>query len=76
MKTHATVTSTDLACSLKRYFYSFLINQRRLSKHTVRLIATPLSCFCRILPSSKRSAYRHFALMISMQISSYCFCNT
>lgn len=35
MKTHVTAASTDLACSLKRYFYSFLINQRRLSKHTV-----------------------------------------
>jgi integrase/recombinase XerD len=35
MKAQTNVTSTDLASSLKRYFYSFLINQRRLSKHTI-----------------------------------------
>ncbi len=34
MKT-GTLPTTDLARLLKQYFYSFLINQRRLSKHTV-----------------------------------------
>ena len=35
MKTPTAAINTDLANALKRYFYSFLINQRRLSKHTV-----------------------------------------
>jgi integrase/recombinase XerD len=35
MKTPPAATNTDLANALKRYFYSFFINQRRLSKHTV-----------------------------------------
>lgn len=35
MKIEALPNTTDLARLLKRYFYSFLINQRRLSKHTI-----------------------------------------
>jgi integrase/recombinase XerD len=35
MTTESLPVTTDLARLLKRYFYSFLINQRRVSKHTV-----------------------------------------
>jgi len=61
MKTHSAATSTDLACLLKRYFYSFLINQRRLSKHTV---------------SAYRDTFKLFLPYIARQqkcISTLCF---
>lgn len=35
MNKQASAGITDLASLLKRYFYSFLINQRRLSKHSI-----------------------------------------